>query len=223
MRDSFIFYTAYAEKFKKLSDEQMGKLIRMIAEYQESGEVPEVDDMAVSLSFDVIKVDMDRNNVKYEETCEKRREAGAKGGQASASKRKQMLPNATKCKQTQANQADNDNDNDNDNVTFKKSNKINIRKNAYVEDEGVNKAIMDFIDHRKKLRSPMTDRAIQLFINKLQGLESSPAGQIRLINTAIERGWKTVYPSNDSKPIQREESSDNLNKLADRWLEEINQ
>lgn len=41
----------------------------------------------------------------------------------------------------------------------------------------------------------MTDKALDLFIKKLNDLESSPQGQIDLINTAIMNGWKSVYPS----------------------------
>lgn len=124
--DSLLIYTAYAEKFKKLTDAQFGQLMRCVIEYQATGEAPEIDDTAVALSFDVIKYDLDANNEKYEATVEKRREAGAKGGkqkQANAKEEKQELANlanASKCKQNVANQADNDNDNVNDNVIKKK-------------------------------------------------------------------------------------------------------
>ena len=94
MKNNVMLYTAYAEKFRSLSDEQFGKLVRAMIEYQESGEVPEIPDAAVALSFDVVRFDIDRNNVRYEETCAKRREAGSKGGLAKAEKQK--LANASK-------------------------------------------------------------------------------------------------------------------------------
>ncbi len=118
-KNSFIMFVDYKEKFKKLSDEQMGKLIRAVFDYEDSGVEPDMDDLIVSMAFDVIKVDLDKNHAKYEEIVEKRKEAGRKGG-----KRKQTQANeanAKFAKQTQANQADNDNDsvsdNDNDSVT----------------------------------------------------------------------------------------------------------
>ena len=41
----------------------------------------------------------------------------------------------------------------------------------------------------------MTDKAIALFVRHLQGMTDNVQDQIDLINTAIERGWQTVYPS----------------------------
>lgn len=116
-KNSFIMFVDYKEKFKKLSDEQMGKLIRAVFEYEDSGVEPDMDDLIVSMAFDVIKVDLDKNHAKYEEIVEKRKEAGRKGGKCKQVQAKEA--NARFAKQTQANQAVNDNDNvsDNDNVT----------------------------------------------------------------------------------------------------------
>ena len=66
---------------------------------------------------------------------------------------------------------------------------------AYVDDPELNTAICDFVENRKKLRKPMTDKAIALFVRHLQGMTDSVQDQIDLINTAIECGWLTVYPS----------------------------
>ena len=73
MKDTFIVYTSYLDKFAKLSDEQLGRLFRIMLEYQATGEVPVIDDMALSFCFDVVKYDMDENNRKYEEMCERQR------------------------------------------------------------------------------------------------------------------------------------------------------
>ena len=93
MQDGMVLYASYVEKFRSLTDEQFGRLIRFVMQYQIDGIVPEIDDLVVSLSFDFIKTDLDKNNKRYEEICEQRRIAGAKGGLAKASKRKQMLAN----------------------------------------------------------------------------------------------------------------------------------
>lgn len=116
-KNSFIMFVDYKEKFKKLSDEQMGKLIRAVFEYEDSGVEPDMDDIIVSMAFDVIKVDLDKNHAKYEEIVEKRKEAGRKGGKCKQVQAKEA--SARFAKQTQANQAVNDNDNVsvNDNVT----------------------------------------------------------------------------------------------------------
>lgn len=103
MKDGMIIYASYVEKFKKLSNEQFGRLVRLILQYQKDGVVPEIEDLAISIAFDIMKIDLDKNNERYEEICEQRRIAGAKGGLAKASKRKQMIANDSKSYQEVAN------------------------------------------------------------------------------------------------------------------------
>lgn len=115
MRNTMVLYTSYLERCRRLTDEQFGKLFRFVFQYQIDGELPQIDDVAVSMAFEMIKYDLDVNNQKFEEVCEKRRIAGAKGGQAKATKSKQKLPNATKSKQNIANLAESESDNESDN------------------------------------------------------------------------------------------------------------
>ena len=81
MRDTMLLYTAYLDKFKKLTDEQFGQLVRTLLEYQATGEAKEPEDPMVAMAFDVIRSDLDLNNEKFKEKCEKRKEAGQKGAQ----------------------------------------------------------------------------------------------------------------------------------------------
>ena len=127
MKDTMVIYTSYLQKFDKLTDEQFGQLMRAGLTYIQTNEVPEIEDMVVAVCFDVLKVEVDINNQKYEETCAKRREAGKKGGLAKASNAKQNLANASTAKQELAKASKsslNDNENDNDN---KKNNLSNER------------------------------------------------------------------------------------------------
>lgn len=89
-------YTEYAEKFAKLSDAQMGKLVRMMLQYAQTEEVPQTDDIVLAITFDCVKADMDKQYAKYQSKAI----AGKKGGLAS--KLKQTEANASKLKQTQA-------------------------------------------------------------------------------------------------------------------------
>lgn len=85
--------------------------------------------------------------------------------------------------------------------------KRNINK-QYSDNPELDSAIKDFIDSRKKMKKPMTDRAIELFIKRLQSLEKTDQGQIDIINTAIERGWMTVYPKKEE--IKTTSSDNNM-------------
>lgn len=101
------------------------------------------------------------------------------------------------------------------------NNKSIIKKSnnnkQYSDNKELDTAIKDFIDHRKKMKKPMTDRAIDLFIKKLNGLSTSEGKQILMINTAIERGWLTVYPIKEDRPMERK-NSDKLKELEDRYM-----
>ena len=102
--------------------------------------------------------------------------------------------------------------NNNKSITKKSNN-----NKQYSDNKELDTAIKDFVDHRKKMRKPMTDRAIDLFIKKLNGLSTSESKQILMINTAIERGWMTVYPIKEDRPMERK-NNDKLKELEDRYM-----
>lgn len=112
-KDSFLMYTEWANQINRLTDAQAGTLLKAIFSYVKRDQMPLLDDKT-DMCFSFIQGQLDRDSKKYEDVCEKRRESGKKGGEANATKRKQMLPNATFGKQTVANQADNDNEYENE-------------------------------------------------------------------------------------------------------------
>ena len=63
-----------------------------------------------------------------------------------------------------------------------------------VYDSDLRDAICDFIDMRKLIKAPMTDRALKQLINKLYSLSSKKEEQLEMLNNAIISNWKTIYP-----------------------------
>ncbi len=61
------------------------------------------------------------------------------------------------------------------------------------------KAWEAFIEMRKKLKSPLTDRAKQMLIHKLDGLTSNKKEQIAILNQSTINAWKSVYPLHDER------------------------
>lgn len=57
----------------------------------------------------------------------------------------------------------------------------------------------DFKDHRQKLRAPMTDRAQEMVIKKLGWLKDHGHNPKHLLMTAMERGWKSVFPPKEGE------------------------
>lgn len=77
-KKSFLIYLEYEEQFNLLTDEEAGKLIKIIFKYERTGEIPKLDG-AIKMAFSFIKQQLDRNTEKWEKERKKRSEAGKKG------------------------------------------------------------------------------------------------------------------------------------------------
>lgn len=70
----FIFQDEYLVRLAKLSDQEVGRLVRALAEYHKTGEAKELAGRE-SVAFDFIKADIDRIDEQYAEKCENNRKA----------------------------------------------------------------------------------------------------------------------------------------------------
>ncbi len=95
MNHAFLLYTDYETKFKRLTDEQLGKLLRYIFEYERTGVMPEIADPIVALSFDVIQQDLAKQYENYQQRVI--------AGKKSAEKRKSTKTNEPERKPTESN------------------------------------------------------------------------------------------------------------------------
>lgn len=66
----FPFYYSYRKKLEKLSDQEVGRLVRSLLEYGETGETEELAGRE-SIAFDFIADDINRAKAAYEERCAK--------------------------------------------------------------------------------------------------------------------------------------------------------
>lgn len=103
MKNSFIMYTEYMDALCDLTDAQAGQFLIACMEYTMNDDVPEIKDPAVRIAFKMAKPRMDKDAQKWQETVEKRKQAGRLGGQAKASKGKHDLAKVSDANQTQAN------------------------------------------------------------------------------------------------------------------------
>ena len=58
----------------------------------------------------------------------------------------------------------------------------------------LNEAIIAFIDYRKGIKKPMSDRAITLLLGKLNKMSNSVQEQIEILNQSILNGWQGIFP-----------------------------
>lgn len=75
-----------------------------------------------------------------------------------------------------------------------KNDKKYIYISEFTENKPLRETIIDFMKMRDKNKSPMTDRALKIMLNKLKDLSSDTETQIKILERSIENSWKTVYP-----------------------------
>lgn len=62
--------------------------------------------------------------------------------------------------------------------------------------------VQEFVEHRKDIKKPMTDRAIKMLQRKLDRLEAQGYSPELLLEEAMINGWQSVYPKDSCKKEQ---------------------
>lgn len=73
----------------------------------------------------------------------------------------------------------------------------------YTDNPDLVSALNDFLSMRKKIKSPMTDKAITLILNGLDKLADDDQTKIDILNQSIMNGWKGVFSLKDQKTGQQ--------------------
>lgn len=91
-----------------------------------------------------------------------------------------------------------------------------------VKDDSLKELYLEYIKMRKLIKSPMTDRALVMLINKVNELEPfSVERQKQLLENAIMNNWKSVYPLKDYQPTKKSNNQDGTgNMFLDMLIEE---
>lgn len=173
-KKSFILYCDLIHEIDHLTDEEKGKLFQHLLEYVNDMN-PTLEDRVLLGTWKPLQNKLKRDLKKYENYIDKQRKNGAKGGRPKKPKKpKPFLGNPAEPKK-----ADNDNVSDNANA------------NEFFINEELNKAFLDFINHRKQLKKPMTERAIELSVKKLE--KQTEQNAIKMIENSIENGWSGLF------------------------------
>ena len=94
----------------------------------------------------------------------------------------------------------------------------------YFDNPELNDTFKDFIEMRKKIRKPMTDKAIKLAINKLSKLSDNDNNKaIAILEQSIESSWTGLYPLHEEKKAnnknQAAQELDGFYEMAATWAE----
>ena len=221
-KSAFLVYHDWETFFDSLdSNEEAGELIRALFAFAKRGEITEFSG-ALKMAFIFMSQQIEADSEKWKEVCEKRKEAINKRWNEKNTKdtneynsiqKIQMNTSDTDNDNDNVNENDNvnvnDNDNDNDNISIKenkqKKNSIAEYQIAeYTDNPELIQVLKDYVKSRRAMKAPNTERAVTLFLNRLNELAPTDYQKIKVVEKSIERGWKTFYPLKEEEKKSEE-------------------
>ena len=198
MKKSILLYQDQKEVFDTLTDEQAGKLIKAIFQYQENGEFILIDPL-LKIIMIPIRQSIDRNSDKYDSVCKRNAENIAKRWNKDDTKNttgKTGIPNDTK---NTNNDSDNKNDSDSDREKEKKiingsvepPVSIDFEKlKTYWNSKAVRASKIQSIDENRKnkIRSIVKKNSKELFFKAMTNMLESSFHNLDLSET-----WKPNF------------------------------
>lgn len=70
---------------------------------------------------------------------------------------------------------------------------------AYTKDDNLVEAINDFIDMRKKIKKPLTERALKTVFNKLDKFADNDIDKIEILENSIMNCWQGIFELKNKK------------------------
>lgn len=192
IRDSFIFYRSFFETIGDLDDKQQLEIYRAIAEFSLNDKRVELVGLSKTI-FRLIEPQLEANRKRFL-NGQKGAEHGKKGGRPKTPRKPQDNPEETP--------SPTPNKNKNDNLNPKSESKSQIQKKY---PEFINDELLDeFVEMRKKLKKPLTERAVKLTLADLQKFEDKQKGFANLaLENSIKNSWQGVFePRNDKQQPQ---------------------
>ncbi|WP_294403979.1 hypothetical protein [uncultured Clostridium sp.] len=106
----------------------------------------------------------------------------------------------------------NTNKNTNKNIKKEKGTSLDEIINSYTQNKELINTIQDFLKMRKAIKKPMTDRALNLMLKKLNGFSNNYEIQIKILEQSILNSWQGIFPL-EEKHIQKNVKCSNDNKV----------
>ena len=212
MKDTTYIPNDYLEEMDCLSDAEFGRLIRWLLLYSKTGKQAELKGTE-KVFLKRVKNQEDKYARSYAEKCATNAQNGAKGGRPRKANGFEENPeNQTVILETEKSQSK---------VNKSKVNKSKAKNNPPKspqgdafgglagDDKALFEALTAFAEMRKTIKAPMTERAKQMLVNKLQTMSGGDhAVMIQLLDQSTEKCWKDVYPlkngsvtANTSPPV----------------------
>jgi hypothetical protein len=219
MKKSFILYTDSFDTIQHLTDEQLGRLTRLLFQYQIDGSIPHTTDL-LFYPFGFIRATMDRDALKWNNRAEKSKENGAKGGRPKTTqsvieetqKTQQVIlePREPVSVSVSVNGSVSGSVNERKQKEPKSKTDFVVlvdSKKYFGNDPTLKELFVDFIDMRIRMKKTPTEKALDILAKKLHDLSKGSHVKARkIIENSIERNWAGFFDIDSStsfsKPIQ---------------------
>jgi len=210
-KNSFIIYHDYKDILADLTDEQVGKLLRAMFDYEIDQKEPNFTG-SLSIAFKFIKKDLDHNLTKYKNICERNTLNGKKGGapKGNQNARKEEKTTQNNPKQPKTTLYDNDNDNIRKEVVEEKKTTTTTTLKEIFPDLIEDEPLIPFIDFEVLKKSVSESR----FLKAFKFMKNS---WINKHYSLMAQGYYKDYKfSNEKKGFQsRKYTEEELNGLFD--------
>ena len=91
------------------------------------------------------------------------------------------------------------------------------------ESTELRESLVEFVKFRKLIKKPMTNKALELIIAKLNKLGASDRERVAILNQSIERGWAGVFSLKEEEPQSKGYQVDprKIYNMPESYLKEI--
>lgn len=201
--------------------EEISELMLKTFEYLRTGKEPKFTKRIMAVRFRDHRKFFEENQAKYNRQVQRMKQVNSTRNRTTSH---DIVGSRAETERSRDDIAyENEYENENENNENKKENKqrkssFNTLIEEYTTDPDLRKALKEFLRHRTRIKAAMTDYTLKLVLNKLTKLGRTEAEKVTLINTAIEKGWKSVYPISEEKKNEGRQS--NLRRMYDQAVEE---
>lgn len=229
-KKGFLLYATQWAALQQMNDSELGGAIRELCGYAFDGITPE----RPSVSFMFLKAQIDIDEQKYQEKCEKNRaNVSKRWNTENMTEYDRIRPNT---KRTNKEDKENKDENKDENKYIEKKNiqekaeqssssKFSF-KVSLVKDYGVDEQVAaDYMAVRNKHKAPSTLTAFNGFIREAEKVQQQTGMTLTdIVRICAERGWqglKAEWILKDQERPTVQEGQEDLDAMAKQWRQQL--
>ena len=190
------FQTDRLKKVGLLSDAEAGKVLKMMAQYASSGNVPDDVPPVSAILFQAIQEDMEYFDTKYSKRCEtnkriaKERDEARKENERNTNVERTLNERSLNRKEKRENRKDN------------KDKSLIEKTISFSDDARMNEAITRWLAYKKERGQTYKPTGLKAFITRLGNL-SGGNGEValKIIEQSMANNYSGVFPLNNNRVV----------------------